>query len=134
MVQGWITHQASRLTYKTYAYKWLNPNKDGTYKSNHINSLIGWQLLAINKLENHLNAYSGISTVKIKMMAKKFITKELIIRINKMRRLKALLAHKSPKLNPYYKINHGLYSLLQKMTDLETSICFHKKYSEVIVF
>ena len=51
-----------------------------------------------------------------------------------MRSLKALLAHKSLNLNPYYKINHGLYSLPQKMTDLETSIHFHEKYSEVIVF
>ena len=40
-VQGWKTHQAGRLTYKTYAYKWLNPDKDGTYKSNHIKSPIG---------------------------------------------------------------------------------------------
>ena len=49
-----------------------------------------------------------------------------------MRSLKALLAHKSLKLNPYYKINHGLYNT--KMIDLKTSIYFHKKYSEVIVF
>ena len=40
-VQGWRTHQAGRLTYKTYGYKWINPDKDGTYKSNHINSPIG---------------------------------------------------------------------------------------------
>ena len=31
-VQGWITHHASRLTYKTDAYKWINHDKDGTYK------------------------------------------------------------------------------------------------------
>ena len=86
-MQGWRTHQAGRLTYKTDAYKWLKPDKDGTYKSNHINSPIGWQLLAINQLENHLNTHSGISTVKIKMVAKQLITKELKIRINKMRRL-----------------------------------------------
>ena len=43
-----------------------------------------------------------------------------------MRSLKALLAHKSMKLNLYYKIDHGIYSLLQKVTDLETSICFTK--------
>ena len=77
-MQGWRTHQASRFTYKTDAYKCLNPDKDGTYKSNHINSPIGWQLLAINQLENNLNTHSGISTLKIKMMAKKIITKELI--------------------------------------------------------
>ena len=40
-VQGWRTHQDGRLTYKIDAYKWLNPDKDGTYKSNHINSPIG---------------------------------------------------------------------------------------------
>ena len=77
-MQGWRTHQAGRLTYKTDAYKWLNPDKDGTYKSNHINSPIGWQLLAINQLENNLNTHSGISTVKIKMMVEQIITKELI--------------------------------------------------------
>ena len=86
-MQGWRTYQASRLTYKIDAYKLLNIDKDGTYKSNHINSPIGWQLLAISQLENHLNAHSGISTVKIKMMDEQLITKELIIRINKMRRL-----------------------------------------------
>ena len=68
------------------------------------------------------------------MMAENFITNELIIRINKMRCLTIESAYKSLKSNPYYKINHGLYSLLQKMIDLETSICFHKKYSELIVF
>ena len=77
-MQGWRTHQAGRLTYKTDAYKWLDPDKDGTYKSNHINSPIGWQLLAINQLENNLNTHSGISTVKIEMMAEQIITKELI--------------------------------------------------------
>ena len=41
--------------------------------------------IAINKLENHLNAHSGISTVKIKMMDKQIITKYLIFRITKMR-------------------------------------------------
>ena len=51
-MQGWRTHQAGRLTYKIDAYKWLNPDKYGTYKSNHINSPIGCQLLAINQLEN----------------------------------------------------------------------------------
>ena len=60
------------------AYKWLNPDKDGTYKSNHINSPIGWHLLAINQLENNLNTHSDISTVKIKVMAEQIITKELI--------------------------------------------------------
>ena len=63
---------------KTDAYKWINPDKDGTYKSNHINSPIEWQLLAINQLENYLNAHSGIITVKIEMVAEQFITKELI--------------------------------------------------------
>ena len=87
-----------------------------------------------NQLENHLNAHSGISTVKIKMMAEQLITKELIIRINKMICLTIEQDYKSLRTNHYYKINHGLYSLLQKMTDLETSICFHKKNSEVIVF
>ena len=77
-MQGWRTHQAGRLTYKTDAYKWLNPDKDGTYKSNHINSPIGWQLLAIDQLENHLNAHSSRSTVEIKMMAKQLIIKELV--------------------------------------------------------
>ena len=40
-VQRWRTHQASRFTHKTYAYKWLNHDKDGTYNSIHINMLIG---------------------------------------------------------------------------------------------
>ena len=40
-VQGWRTHQAGRLTYKIDAYKLLNLDKDGTYKSNRINSPIG---------------------------------------------------------------------------------------------
>ena len=31
-VQGWRTHQDGRLTYKTHAYKWLNPDEDGIYK------------------------------------------------------------------------------------------------------
>ena len=39
-VQGWRTHQASRFTHKTYAYKWINNDKDGTYNSNHINMLL----------------------------------------------------------------------------------------------
>ena len=51
-----------------------------------------------------------------------------------MRSLKELLDHKSLKLNLYYKINHGIYSLLQKMTDPENPICLHKKYLKVIVF
>jgi len=76
-VQGCRTHQASWLTYKIDACKWLNIDKDGTYKLNHINSPIGWQLLAINQLENRLNAHSSISTVKIKTMAEQIITKEL---------------------------------------------------------
>ena len=63
-MHGWRTHQAGGLTYKTDASKWLNADKDGTYKSNHINSPIGWQLLAINQLENHINAHLGISTVR----------------------------------------------------------------------
>ena len=84
-MQGCRTHQAGGLTYKTDAYKWLNTDKDGTYKSNHISSPIGWQLLAINQLENHLNAHSGISTVKIKMMVEQLIKKNLTIRVNKMR-------------------------------------------------
>ena len=50
----------------------------GTYKSNHINTPIGWQLLVINQLENNLNTHSGISTVKTEMMAEQIITKELI--------------------------------------------------------
>ena len=68
------------------------------------------------------------------MMAGQLITKELIIRINNMRRLTIEYAYKSLKSNLYYKINHGLYSVLQKMTDLETLIYFLKRYSEVIVF
>ena len=40
-VQGWRTHRAGRLTYKTHAYKWLNLNKDGIYKSNSTNKPIG---------------------------------------------------------------------------------------------
>ena len=40
-VQGWRTHQAGRFTYKIAAFKWLNPNKDGTYESNRIKSPIG---------------------------------------------------------------------------------------------
>ena len=40
-VQGWRTHQAGRLTYKTHAYKWINHDKDGTYKSNYTNKPIG---------------------------------------------------------------------------------------------
>ena len=43
-----------------------------------------------------------------------------------MRSLKALLDHKSPKLNPYYKINHGLYSLLQKSQILKLRSVFTK--------
>ena len=77
-MQGWRTHQAVGFTYKTYAYKWLNHDKDGTYKSNHINTPIGWQILVINQLENNLNTHSGISTVNIEMMAEQIITKELI--------------------------------------------------------
>ena len=40
-VQGWRIHQAGKITYKIDAYKWINPHKDSTYKSNHINSPIG---------------------------------------------------------------------------------------------
>ena len=40
-VQGWRTHQDGRITHKTYAYKWLNHDKDGTYNSNYINMPIG---------------------------------------------------------------------------------------------
>ena len=77
-VQGWRTHQAGRFTHETYAYKWINHDKDGTYKSNYINTPIGWQLSAINQLENNLNTLSGISTVKTEMMVEQIITKELI--------------------------------------------------------
>ena len=79
-MQGWRIHQAGRLTYKTYAYKWINPNKDGTYKSNQINTPIGWQLLVINQLECNLNTHSGISTTKTEMKAEQIITKELIFK------------------------------------------------------
>ena len=40
-VQGWRTHQASRLTYKTHVYKWLNPDDDGIYQSNSTKKPIG---------------------------------------------------------------------------------------------
>ena len=40
-VQGWRTHQATRLTYKTHAYKWRNADEDGIYKSNSTNRPIG---------------------------------------------------------------------------------------------
>ena len=40
-VQGWRTHQDGKVTYKTHAYKWINPNEDGIYKSNSINKPIG---------------------------------------------------------------------------------------------
>ena len=79
-MQGWRTHQASRLTHKTYAYKWLNHDKDGTYKSNYINTPIGWQLSVINELENNPNTHSGISTVKTEMKVEQIITKELIFK------------------------------------------------------
>ena len=78
-VQGWITHQVGRLTYKTHAYKWINHDEDGTYKSNFINKPIGWQLSAINQSENDLNTHSGISTVKKEMMAEQIITKRAYI-------------------------------------------------------
>ena len=84
-MQGWRTTHAGRLTYKTYAYKWLNHDKDGTYKSNCTNNPIEWQLSAINQSENDLNTHSGISAVKKEMMAEQIITKELIFRMSKMR-------------------------------------------------
>ena len=43
----------------------------------------------------------AINTVK-KEMAKQITTKELILRINQMRRLITEQAHKSPELIPYY--------------------------------
>ena len=89
-MQGWRTHQASRLTYKTYAYKWINHDKDGTYKSNCTNKPIGWQLSAINQSENDLNTHSSICTVKKEMMAKQIITKELTFMKSKNEKLKAL--------------------------------------------
>ena len=79
-MQWWRTHQDGRLTYKTYAFKWLNHDKDSTYKSNCTNKPIGWQLLAINQSENDLNTHSGISTLKTEMKAEQFITKELIFK------------------------------------------------------
>ena len=86
-VQGWRTHQAGRLIYKTYACKWLNHDKDGTYKSNCTNKPIGWQLSAINQSENDLNTHLGISIVKKEMMAEKIITKELIFMNEKNEKL-----------------------------------------------
>ena len=40
-VQGWRTHQAGKFTHKTYAYRWINHDKDITYKLNYINTPIG---------------------------------------------------------------------------------------------
>ena len=40
-VQGRRNHQAGRFTYKKHAYKWLNHDKDGAYKSNCTNKPIG---------------------------------------------------------------------------------------------
>ena len=40
-VQGWRTHQDGRHTYKTHACKWINPNEDGIYQSNHNKKPIG---------------------------------------------------------------------------------------------
>ena len=100
-MQGWRTHQADGHTCKIDAYKWLNPDKDGTDKSNHINSPIGWQLLGINQLENHVNAHSSISTLKMKTMAEQITTKELIYRINQMRRMIVEHAYKSLDSNHY---------------------------------
>ena len=74
-VQGWRTHQAGRLTYKTHAYKWINHDEYGTYKSNCNNKPIGWQLSAINQYENDLNTHLGIITVKKEMMVEQIITK-----------------------------------------------------------
>ena len=76
-VQGWRTHQAGRLTYKTHAYKWINPNEDGIYKSNHTNNQDdSYQLF--NQSKNDLNTHSGINRVKKEMMAEQITTKELI--------------------------------------------------------
>ena len=79
-LQGWRTHQDGRFTHKTDAYKWLNHDKDGTYKSNHINSPIGWQLLVINQLKSNLNTHSCISTVNTEMKAGQIRTKEIIFK------------------------------------------------------
>ena len=78
-MQEWRTHQDGRLIYKTYAYKWLNHDKDGTYKSNFTDKLIGWQLSAINQSKNDLNTHSGVSTVKKEMMAEHIIIKRAYI-------------------------------------------------------
>ena len=77
-MQGWRIHQDGRLTYKIDAYKWLNHDKDGNYKSNYINTPIGWKLSIINQLENNLNTHSGISEENKEMMAEQIITKEII--------------------------------------------------------
>ena len=53
----------------------------------------------------------AINTVK-KEMDEQITTKELIFRINQMRRLIMEQDYKFSDSNPYYKINHGLYSLL----------------------
>ena len=76
-MQGWRTHHAGRLTYKIFAYKWLNHDEDDTYKSNCINKPIGWQLSTINQCENDLNTHSGISIVKKEMMVEHIIKKRL---------------------------------------------------------
>ena len=86
--------------------------------------------ISINQLENHLNAHSGISIVKMKTMAAKITTKELIYRINQMRHVIVEQAYKSLESNLYYKINHGLYSLLQKTQILKIGSVYTQKIIE----
>ena len=125
-VQGWRTHQAGRLTHKTHAYKWIISNEDGIYKSNHTNKPIGWGYQLFNQSENDLNTHLGINTVKKEMMAEHITTKELISWTSKMRRVRALSDYKSLKLNLYYKINLGVYSLLWKWQVLKPWPIFTK--------
>ena len=77
-VQGWRTHQDDRLTYKTHAYKWINPDEDGIYNQITLKKQQDDSYKLFNQSENDLNTHSSINTVKKEMMAEQITTKELI--------------------------------------------------------
>ena len=132
-VQGWRTRHVVRITYKTYAYKWPNHDKHGTYKSNCTNKPIGWQLSTINQSENDLNTHSGISTIKKEMMVEHIITKEIIFMKSKMRSWKHYRLINPRSWTFIIKSILGFIAFLQKYRFWNFDL-FSQKYSKVIVF
>ena len=77
-VQRWRTHQDGRLTYKTHAYKWLNPDEDGIYNQIALIKQQDDSYKLFNQSGNDLNTHSHINIVKKEMMDEQITTKELI--------------------------------------------------------